>query len=253
MIPADKSRFFEKWFTLYNERWLIKRYFYRVYMRGESDPVSEGQPVLYLMNHSSWWDGLLVYAVVRQRSKRQHYMMMDEEQLAKYRFFRRIGAFSIDKQTVSGIAQSLRYAENLLKQGHSVWLFPQGDIRHLEERPLNFKNGAAYLLSRVPEAAVIPVTAYYSFGVNQKPEAGLWFGAPLDDSELAGLKSREVTYHMSKRVQDQLDEHRRLAIKAVRGESMTGFYPLFPGSETTDSRFMSLKRRFSQWRSYFGR
>lgn len=253
MIPAAKSSWFENVFSFYNERYLLKKQFHAIAARGNIDAVSQGKPVLYVMNHSSWWDGLLVYAVVRKLSRRGHFMMMDEKQLKQFRFFRRIGAFSVDKTSAKGVLASLRYAERLLKEGSGVWIFPQGDIRHLEERPLAFQDGAGYLLSRVPESAVVPVTAYYTVGGHQKAEAGLWIGDVIEPKERAGFNRNETSELLRERVQTQLDKHRSMAIRAGRGEQMPEFVPLIEANNDTSERFIRMKRGAGKWRSFFGR
>ncbi|WP_461671298.1 lysophospholipid acyltransferase family protein, partial [Mycobacterium tuberculosis] len=137
---------FMRLFAQYNERYLLPRYLHGAAVRGAMYDGGRGRPALFIMNHCSWWDGMLVFLAITRLSgyEREHYVMMDEKQLKKFRFFRRLGAFSVDKSSQRGILQSLRYAEEKLKAGHNVWLFPQGDIRHLEARPLQFQSGTGY-------------------------------------------------------------------------------------------------------------
>lgn len=156
MIASDSSKWFKRIFAQYNENYLLRRHFHSFQLSGEIDPAPQGQPVLYLMNHSSWWDGMVVYHAIANASAREHYMMMDEEQMKRYRFFRKIGAFSIDKKSSRAIVASLRYSESLLNQGYGVWLFPQGDIEHLERRPLRFQTARAIYWSAVRERLFSP-------------------------------------------------------------------------------------------------
>ena len=44
--------------------------------------------------------------------------MMLEKQLSKYRFFSKIGAYSIEPNSPKGILKSLGYTVSLLRQGH---------------------------------------------------------------------------------------------------------------------------------------
>lgn len=215
MIPAEHSPAFRVLFDLYNRRYLLPRAFRRIDLYGSLDAgVERERPILYIANHSSWWDGLLLFHLWRRSGEDRHYVMMDEEQLAKYRFFRKLGAYSVDKSAPGSSRASLRYTEELLARGNRVWLFPQGDIRHLESRPLALRRGAEYLLRRVPQAAVVPVTFYYTQGLHSKPEASLEIGRPMSE-DWAALDRRSVMDRLQNGLQRQLDRHRDRAIAAV--------------------------------------
>ncbi|KMU98291.1 hypothetical protein ACS72_16070, partial [Acinetobacter sp. VT 511] len=107
----------------------------------DNSPIEATRPVIYFMNHSSWWDGLLLYHAARQTSRGDHYVMMEEQQLQQYAFFRKLGAYSINKESASGIRTSLQYTSELLDSGKRVWIFPQGEILHQEARPIQFRPG----------------------------------------------------------------------------------------------------------------
>lgn len=251
MISAQKKEWFEKLFERYNEHYLLRRHFHTLAMRGHIEAAASDRPIVYIMNHSSWWDGLTVYHAARFAGHRQHYYMMDEKQLSRYRFFHKLGAFSIDKESLRGILQSLRYAADLLEAGNSVWIYPQGDIYHLEERPLYFQNGIGYLLERCPQAVVQPVSAYYTLGMNQKAEATLWFGEPVHHN-WAAFGRKGIASNLQELLERQLDAHRALAIAAPDGQ-LQGFRPLLIGSLSTNEVFDAFKRRASRWFTFSGR
>lgn len=240
MIPAAPSPGFKILFSRYNRWWLLRRSFHSFGVKGGADPACR-RPVLYIMNHCSWWDGLLVYEAVSRLSVRSHLMMMDERELRKFRFFRRVGAFSIDKSKASAIRESLDYAAARLHEGFGVWLFPQGDLFHLEERPLRFQSGVGLVLRRCPDAVVVPVTVYLTFGLHMKPEASLWFGEPVERC-WGVMDRRETARLLEQAVTAQLDEHRREAQAGLRS-GMAGVRLLLePGG--------SVDRRYERWRSW---
>ena len=51
--------------------------------------------------------------------------MMDEQGLRQYPFFRRIGAFSVNRDKPRDMLASLQYAAGLLQSGCPVWVFPR--------------------------------------------------------------------------------------------------------------------------------
>lgn len=96
MIRAVKSKPFNRIFALYNHYYLLRRRFRSFTLTGSLDPqvdirdnspIEATRPVIYFMNHSSWWDGLLLYHAARQTSRGDHYVMMEEQQLQQYAFF----------------------------------------------------------------------------------------------------------------------------------------------------------------------
>lgn len=202
MIEAKKSRLFERGFALYLFP-LMRRSF--SHFLGYDIRQIPRQPAIFIANHSSWWDGLLFFFLNRTVWKHDIHMMMHEKNLEKYKFFRNLGAFSIDKQNPKDIIRSLQYAEELLRQGKSVVLFPQGDEFHQEIRPLAFHSGIGYMLEKQPKVPVIPITFYYSFRHDQKPEVWIHQGPSLFIEEIPGSSRKEKSAYLQQYLTSQLD------------------------------------------------
>ncbi|WP_424768093.1 lysophospholipid acyltransferase family protein [Paenibacillus sp. sgz302251] len=249
MIEANKSRMFDRLFLAYNEGYLLRNHFHFVGLQGELDPYAD-RSILYVMNHSSWWDGLLAYQAFRKQSAGDHYVMMDEAQLQYFRFFRKLGAYSIDKSTPQSMIASLRYTVSLLHAGKRVWMFPQGDIRHLEQRPLGLRGGAAHVLRQCPQTVVIPVTAYHSMFHYQKTEVTLLAGNPII-AAWHELDKQQITNRLADVLEEQLNKHRALMIS---GAALAhDFKPLVKKGASTSETFTAFKRRMSGWKSFFWR
>lgn len=175
MIAAKKSALFERAFRFYLLP-SINRSFSHLYGKGIT-PLKG--PSLIISNHSSWWDGLLFFFLNHHVWKLDAHIMMHERGLKQFPFFRLLGGFSIDRENPKDILASLRYAEQLLKEGKTVILFPQGDEFHLETRPLQFNTGVLYLLQKCPHVPLIPVRFYYSMRREKRPEVWIDQGAAL--------------------------------------------------------------------------
>jgi len=242
MIAATKSAAFESLFVRYNDWYLLRRQFHSFMIRGDLDSIPAGQPAVYMMNHSSWWDGLLVYHALKRTSSAQHYMMMEQRQLERYRFFGKIGAFSINKESPSDIRQSMRYGGQLLEQGHRVWIFPQGEIRHLDTRPLGFRSGISLLLrqSSAP-IPVIPVTLYYGLFQHSRLQAGMEIGAPIHE-DWRSLSAAACSKQLEERLTEQLDRHRQHMME-TSGDLVEG-YDLIPRRRSTDDKY----DQYRKWR-----
>lgn len=250
MIEAAKSAGFDRLFFHYNQRYLLRRHFHFIGLRGDLDAGERNGGRLYVMNHSSWWDGMVAYHAFRTCSSGDHYVMMDEKQLRHYLFFRKLGVFSIDKSNPKGIVASLRYAQSLLEAGKCVWMFPQGDIQHLEHRPIRFQSGVGYLLERTGQTTVLPVTAYYSLYHHQKAEATLHAGSPLK-LDWQALGKQASTAAVEEAFCAQLERHRS---RCVDGDPQLAddYMPLLAGGGSTSEAFLSMKKRVRAWKSFFG-
>jgi hypothetical protein len=99
--------------------------------------------------------------------------MMLEEQLRRYRFFRRLGAFGIAQGHPRSVRAALSYSAEVLKDpSHCLCVFPQGSMRRAHDRPLGFKRGLQTILAMYGgEASVLPVAIACEFRDERRPEA----------------------------------------------------------------------------------
>ncbi|SIS38258.1 lysophospholipid acyltransferase family protein [Salimicrobium flavidum] len=176
MKRSTKNRWVESGFRTVS-RTLLRQEFHSISVSVTDHPLpSYG---IFLMNHSSWWDGLLAHLINDKVLKTDAHIMIDEEGMNRFPVFSYVGGFSVDQSSLSHTKNSLLYAEDLLKQKKGVFLFPQGDEQHQELRPLKFLKGAAFLMKRVPSVPVTPILFYYSFGHYKKPEVYIKIGVPI--------------------------------------------------------------------------
>ena len=136
-------------------------------------------PLILYANHSGWWDGLVAFALGRA-APLDHYVLMEERQLRQYQFFRRLGAFSVVREDARAALTSINYAADLLRAtNRALWIFPQGDTRPNDTRPLKLYTGAARVIQKTGRAYAIPVALRYEFLENFKPEIFVRLG-PLE-------------------------------------------------------------------------
>lgn len=230
---------FRQAFQLYNG-WLIRNQFHTLLVRGE---VGASRPTLYVVNHSSWWDGLLIYQAYRMLDSQQdHRILINAEGLHRYPFFGKLGAFPVDRSSPAATVAGLRACSTLLKQGSHVWMFPQGKIEGLELRPLSIQPGTAFILQHNPDVQLKFVTLYYSVGDHQRPLASIiisdeWF------TEWRKFASREeLTEEICTRLEAQLDRHRAEVSHIVTGD-MDHAVRLFQGRRSVSDWFDTLRRK----------
>lgn len=177
MIEADKKTAFESLFYQYN-KWLLKRSFHSIMLSRQSAALPQEGSIV-LLNHSSWWDPLVLFYCNQAIWKKDAVAMMGIEGLQRFPFFRRLGAFSVDPRSSKSVMESLNYSAAQLENNKHVFLFPQGEESPLEKRPLQFFSGAGYLKQKVPTAPVVNVSYYHGLFHHQLPEWFVHVSSPL--------------------------------------------------------------------------
>ncbi|GEK57961.1 hypothetical protein CHL76_06125 [Marinococcus halophilus] len=235
MITENKQPLFEKLFYLYDRR-LIQKHFSAVHMHNNS--IYTDDAALFYVNHSNWWDGLLIYFLNKYWFRHPGYVMMDEEGLREFPFFRRLGAYSVDRSSRRDIIDALRYTEDKLVNGHHVWLFPQGAETHADQFPITLQPGISYLLPRV-NVPFVPVTMHYTFLHHQKPEIFINIGPPLPRTP-ENLASRAAAQDaLESHLQHQWDEMR----EDIAYEHLENYTTVLSGSQTMSSCWTSLRQK----------
>lgn len=178
MLKAKKSFWFEKLFAVYNRN-LLKRRFYSFQIQNLENLLRRDKsiPLIIYANHSSWWDGLILFEILKNLDF-ENYVLMEEKQLLNFKFFRRLGAFSIIRDKPFEIKKSLRYILKLLTNGSNktLLIFPQGQIFPNDRRPLQFFEGLTYLCETIPKCGLIPCSIRIEFLGEFKPEIFVHFG-----------------------------------------------------------------------------
>ncbi len=148
MLVAKHSNTANIIFTRYLKH-LFKKNFDSISIIGELPKISE-KPILLLPNHISWWDGFFVHYLNNIHFNRKMYLMVLEETLVKYKFFLKLGAFSIDKSKPKEVIKSFEYAADILKSKNSLLgIYPQAELIPALDSKINYKNGLELLFKKV--------------------------------------------------------------------------------------------------------
>ena len=170
---------------------LFKRNFHEIQLLGTFPKIPNDLPVLLLPNHSTWWDGFFVYLLNKRIFRRTTYLMMLEKQLSKYKFFTKIGAYSIEPENRRSIIESLEYTVELLNQEMVlVSVFPQGQLLPWHTRPLNYKRGVEWILRKYGKpVTVLPLAMRAEFLGEKRPSVFFLFGpvTSLDARTFQGM------------------------------------------------------------------
>jgi len=169
---------------------LMKRNFHSVRIFGPLPDFPSDHSILLLPNHSSWWDGFIIYLINDLYWQKKPYVMMEERQLKRFSFFNKLGAFSVRPGDKEDVDKTLIYASELLaKPENLVFLFPQGKLLPWHQRPIIFKNGFERILSTASVKPLIFICGIRpEFTGEQYPEVFLEFRPVIpEDSDTREL------------------------------------------------------------------
>jgi 1-acyl-sn-glycerol-3-phosphate acyltransferase len=191
MIKANPTRWAKFIFHIYVMR-LMKRHFHAFHLLGNLPQPDSELPLLLIPNHSTWWDGFFVYLLNEEILKREIYLMMLDRQLAKYKFFARIGAFGITPGDKENVQESLNYTVALLqKKNVMITMFPQGILLPWGKRPLNYKKGIESIIQLHNKPInILPLAIRAEYGGEQRAEVFFQFGENIvvDTESFHGIK-----------------------------------------------------------------
>jgi 1-acyl-sn-glycerol-3-phosphate acyltransferase len=195
VIPANHTGWADLLFSAYIRR-LTRRSFHSLRLLGELPVLRPDLPLVLIPNHSTWWDGFFVYLLNKDHLKRRLYLMMLAEQLARFPFFRRVGAFGIVPGRRRSVIGTIRYSASLLQDpGNLFCMFPQGELRPYRVRPLGFQPGLARILASAGTRVTLQLLGMRAeFRGDQLPEVYFLFDEPvvLAEGEAPPIESLEA-------------------------------------------------------------
>jgi len=171
-------------FTWYSRRYLRRHFHSLRVSRASALPVKTELPLVIYSNHASWWDPLVALVLAQEfLAGRSVFAPIEAAALARYGFFKRLGAFGVEQGTPHGAGQFLRRARRILqKPENTLWLTPQSRFADTRERPVRFKPGIGHLPRQVGPLCFVPVAMEYVFWEERLPEILVRFGAPYETS-----------------------------------------------------------------------
>lgn len=192
------------------------------------DPLPEA-PLVIVVNHPSWWDGMGPMLIVQSLLNGRHvYTPMDAAALERYGFMKRLGVFGVDGESARGAVTFLRTAAQVLKTpGHLLWVHAAGRFHDVRERPVPFTPGIIRLAEVAPQAVFLPLALEYVFWNEKRPEALAAFGTPIAAATLAALGRVERAEVLRLALESTMD---RLAASAITRDAQA-FKTVIRGKE----------------------
>ena len=229
-----------KWFWgIYFEH-QIRSTFYRSMIAGEEnisqwkDTHHADAPLILYCTHGGWWDAAATIVLSLRVLQLDAYGMMEDTQLEKYRFFRKIGMFSVNRSDPRSALTSLHYCADILRNtSKSLWIFPQGQLVPQEYRPIVCESGIGILAKLLGAAYFAPVALRYDFLREQRPEMFVRIGKPAHIVWDAENNVRTITEFFTQQLTHEWDSLRHDILMQNTQEYRT----FLEGSISMEKRF----------------
>ncbi len=239
IITADPTSL-HKWFWgRYFER-QIRSAFFRSMIIGEENISSWRQglqadaPLILYCTHGGWWDAAATIVLSLRILHLDAYGMMEDKQLEKYRFFRKIGMFSVNRSDPRSALSSLHYCADLLRNtSQSLWIFPQGQLVPQDHRPIVCESGIGILAKLLGEAYFVPVALRYDFLREQRPEMFVRIGTPDYIVWDKDKSVRAITEFFTQRLTQEWD----VLHHDIHGQTNQDYRIFLEGSMSMEKRF----------------
>lgn len=178
-------------FVRYFFRWYIRRIISRDFrsLKFSEFSIEQGQSVLLLANHFSWWDGFFMYELNRRLFKKTFHVMVSDENYRTVWFLKYLGAFPVKKGPKS-LVESLEYAGRLLDDPRNlVLVFPQGKLYSSHVDQVAFEKGLINLInSSQKKFQYVFCASFVDYFENRKPTVNCylrnWEGAEFTSLQL---------------------------------------------------------------------
>lgn len=228
-------------FAAYSER-LVRQNFHALRLLGGVDPAAfAGRPLVLYANHPSWWDPLIALTTWRRLfASRIPYAPIDAVAVEKYAFFKKLGFFSVERNSSRGARNFLRSARELLRHPSTLLIMtPQGRFADVRESRLEFEAGLGHLFRHAPGAVFLPLAVEYTFWEEKHPEVLIRFGEPLlvDDAQAAMPASE-----LNRQLEARLEAARHRLAQASIGREVEAFHTLVGGRTGTNLVYDAWRR-----------
>ncbi len=185
MIKAEHSKLARMIFIPYMNR-LLKKHFSNFFIVNEFPEIPANAGLIITPNHISWWDGFFAEYAFSKYINRKIHLMMLEEQLKKYWFFKKLGTYSINPQNSKSIIETSVYTKAVIEDSSNyVVLYPQGEIEPFEKKPLLLKKGLKFFINGIEnDFYILPAGFKIQYYNEKNPAILVRFGNLLSGNDV---------------------------------------------------------------------
>jgi 1-acyl-sn-glycerol-3-phosphate acyltransferase len=169
----------------------LRRHFNAVRVaKGTAPKVPSEASVLCFANHAAWWDPLVAFLLNELYCDgRTVYAPIDQQALARYPVFAKLGFYGIELSSLEGARRFLSVTRELLENPETaIWMTPGGKFADVREKT-TFQPGLGHIACSLRNVYLVPVALEYTFWEERTPEALVAFGEPLQTGSVSQSKS----------------------------------------------------------------
>jgi 1-acyl-sn-glycerol-3-phosphate acyltransferase len=201
LIKANHKKWALFVFDVYLKR-LLKKSFSDFRLINELPQFDKTINLIITANHFSWWDGFFVYWFNKHFINKKLFVLMLEQQLLRYRFFKKLGCYSINLKNAYSTITSLRYTLDVISDSNNiVAIYPQGEIQPYEQRPIIVKDGISFLSNKTKkDFFILPIAFKIHYSNERLPCVYIRCGKLLNSHEVSSnpnLFTDEFTKNVS--------------------------------------------------------
>ena len=170
--------------------------------------IPDGQPVLYVGNHRSYFDIVIGYTLVKGECGFVAKKEMEKIPLLSH-WMRNLHCLFLDRENVKEGLKTILTAIDYVKKGISIWIFPEG-TRSKEEGMLPFKEGS-FKIAEKTGCPIIPVAISHTadifenhFPSVKKAHVIFTFGEPIQTSQLTKEEKKALGVRVQKIIEDNI-------------------------------------------------
>ncbi|MBT8378817.1 MAG: lysophospholipid acyltransferase family protein [Ignavibacteria bacterium] len=168
IIEARHNKAAQYVFKAYSNR-LLRKNFSNFFLANLPSELPKEKSVILAPNHFSWWDGFFIYKLNYDLFLRKIFIMMLQEELERYWFFKYVGAYSIEPKNPVNISKALKYTQKLFKgASNAIVFYPQGEIESFDKRPLKLNKGLQLFIRNIDDNCMVLPVAFKIQHYNKK-------------------------------------------------------------------------------------
>ena len=170
--------------------------------------IPDGQPVLYVANHRSYFDIVIGYTLVKGECGFVAKKEMEKIPLLS-NWMRNLHCLFLDRENIKEGLKTILAAIDSVKKGVSIWIFPEG-TRSKEAGMLPFKEGS-FKIAEKSGCPIIPVAISHTADIFEnhfprvkKTHVTFTFGEPIQTSQLTKEEKKALGVRVQKMIEEML-------------------------------------------------
>ncbi|MBC8985912.1 1-acyl-sn-glycerol-3-phosphate acyltransferase [Pedobacter sp. N36a] len=202
MYPSRKSKLIFQFFSWYSAYIIKKDFSSYTYNRLQ---LKEGEAILLLANHFSWWDGFLMFQLNKVVFKKEFHVLVSEEDYQRRWYLKYLGAFA-SKVKGKDVVKTLAYAGQLLDDPQNLVLFfPQGKLYTSYVSNISFEKGVMQLINASKKKFQVVFSATLTDYFDKRKPMAKSYLSTWEAEEYISLQllKREYNKHYSEAIHQQ--------------------------------------------------